>query len=273
MTVLDFQRELRATGRYTTPAEHRPRRPARPGWLAAWRFHSRTVEFVVRIGRRAYQRRFNCDAWGECCFKLWRQTENLGLSMTCEGFADRAAHTGPVVYVSNHMSMAETVLLPPLLLSFGPLTLVLKRSLLDYPFLGEACRVMRPIAVSRKNARDDLRVVLEQGKSCLADGISVLLFPQATRHPAFIPAQFNSLGEKLSREAGVPLMPLAVQTDFAGIGRWIKDFGPVDPRRPIRFRGGPLLAPNRPRAERHQATVAFISATLREWGLPVEGPA
>ena len=32
--------------------------------------------------------------------------------------------------------------------------------------------------------------------------------------------RFNSLGEKLSRDAGVSLMPIAVQTDFAGIREW-----------------------------------------------------
>lgn len=101
----------------------------------------------------------------------------------------------------------------------------------------------------------------------------MLLFPQATRQAAFVPAQFNSLGEKLSRDAGVPLMPIVVQTDFAAIGRWVKDFGPVNPRRPIRFRAGLLLSPGLPRAERHQAAVAFIGATIREWELPVEGPA
>jgi 1-acyl-sn-glycerol-3-phosphate acyltransferase len=270
MTVLDFQRELRASGCYQTPARGRP--PARPGRLAAWRFHSHTLAFAVRVGWFAYRRRFNDDAWGACCFRLWQQTERLGASLTCEGFAARAAYAGPVVYVANHMGLAETVLLPPVLLAFGPLTLVLKRSLLDYPFIGAACRAMRPIAVSRHNARDDLRVVLAQGRTCLDDGLSVLLFPQATRQAAFIPAQFNSLGEKLSRDAGVPLMPLAVQTDFAGIGRWVKEFGPVDPRRPIRFRAGPLLPPDLPRGERHQAAVAFIGASLRAWGLPVEGP-
>lgn len=273
LTVLDFQRQLRATGGYVTPAGQRPKRPARPGLLAAWRFHGATIAFAVRIGRRAHRGRFDAAAWGECCFRLWQQTERLGATLTCEGFAARASQAGPVVYVSNHMGLAETVLLPPVLLAFGPLTLVLKQSLMDYPFVGAACRAMKPIAVSRVHARDDLRVVLEQGRACLAEGLSVLLFPQATRQAAFVPAQFNSLGEKLSRDAGVPLMPIAVQTDFAGIGRWIKEFGPVDPRRPIRFRAGPLLSPDLPRGERHQTAVAFISATLREWGLPVEDPA
>lgn len=272
MTVLDFQRELRATGCYTTPFGQRLNQPARPSWLAALRFHGGTLAFAVRIGRRARRRQFNAAAWGECCFMLWRQAERLGAVMTCQGFAARAAYAGPVVYVSNHMGLAETILLPPVLLAFGPLTLVLKRSLTKYPFVGAACRAMQPIAVSRVNARDDLRVVLEQGRARLAEGLSVLLFPQASRQAAFIPAQFNSLGEKLSRDADVPLMPIAVQTDFAGIGRWVKEFGPVDPRRPVRFRAGPLLSPSLPRAERHQATVAFIGATLREWGLPVENP-
>jgi 1-acyl-sn-glycerol-3-phosphate acyltransferase len=271
MTVLDLQRMLRDTGGYETPPDARPSHPVRPGWPATWRFHGSTLTLGWRIRRCARRQRFNDAVWADCCFWLWRRVEALGATISCRGFKERAGHAGPVVYVANHMGLAETVLLPPMLLAFGSLTLVFKRSLLNSPFLREACRAMRPIAVSRVHAREDLQQVLEQGKACLADGLSVLLFPQATRQAVFNPARFNSLGEKLSREAGVPMVPIAVKTDFVAIGRLGKDFGPVDPRKPIRLHAGPLIAPERPRAERHQTALDFIGQALRAWGMPVAG--
>ena len=99
----------------------------------------------------------------------------------------------------------------------------------------------------------------------MARGISVIVFPQTTRAERFDPEQFNSIGAKLAGRAGVPLIPLALRTDAWGNGRWLKDFGVVDPRRPVRFRFGAPLAPDRRGAAAHRQTVAFIQQALEEW--------
>ena len=121
----------------------------------------------------------------------------------------------------------------------------------------------------RQNAREDLVTVLEQGPLRIANGCSVLLFPQGTRQSIFEAKRFNSLGAKLAERAKVPVVPLAVQTDFLQNGTLIKDFGVVNPALPIRIACGPVISPEQGAKKAHEQCVAFIENKLREWGLPV----
>jgi 1-acyl-sn-glycerol-3-phosphate acyltransferase len=66
------------------------------------------------------------------------------------------------------------------------------------------------------------------------------------------------------------VIPLALRTDFQGIGRWIKDFGRLDRRKPVLFEFGEPLAIRHNEREVHAAMLAFIGARMREWGVPVE---
>ena len=270
MTVQKLQQQLRTTGRYETPACLRPPVPARAGWLTFFRFHLGVARVTVIGGCKAWLGRYNQEVWAEHSYSILRTAEKLGGRMVCEGFAPRAARSGPVIYVANHMSMLETGLLPSVLTSFSPVAIVLKDSLLRYPFFGAVCRAIGPIVVSRRSARADLQAVLEQGCAKLASGTSVLLFPQGTRSARFQPRRFNSMGVKLAQASGVPLVPIALRTDLVGLGRWIKDLGPVDPSRTVRFEAGPLLAPETPPRVLQQQCLAFIAGRLRAWGVPVE---
>lgn len=270
MTVQDLQLQLRSDGRYETPVGRRPAVPARAGCLSFCRFHLGVADVTIRGGCKAWRGRYDQKVWAEHSYSILRAAEKLGGRVTCEGFAPRAARSGPVVYVANHMSMLETGLLPSILTSFSPVAIVLKDSLLRYPFFGAVCQAIGPIVVSRRSARADLQAVLEQGCAKLAAGTSVLLFPQGTRQPVFHPRRFNSMGVKLAQAAGVPLVPIALQTDFVGLGRWVKDLGPVEPSRPVRFEAGPLLAPDTPPRVLQQQCLAFIAGRLQAWGLPVE---
>jgi 1-acyl-sn-glycerol-3-phosphate acyltransferase len=266
MTISEIQKQLRETGCYATPVAACPPRPV---FGAAWQYHTQVVRSLLGGLRDARHGRLDRAAWSILGHAALARAEQLGAKVRCDGFDVGGRCGTPVVYVANHMSMMETIVLPPLLLGYGPLAIVLKRSLMEYPLLGAVFRALDPIGVSRRNARADLRAVLDQGCAKLAAGASVLLFPQGTRSRVFIPEQFNTLGEKLSRDAGVPLVPIALQTDFAPCGRILRDFGPVDPQRPIRFSAGPAIPPGLPRGERHQMALAFITGRLREWGLPV----
>ena len=270
MTLQEFQQQLRATGGYETPAGLRPPEPGRRGFIPSARFHLGVADRAISGGCRAWRGRYNYTVWARDSFTVLQSVELLGGAVQCEGFAARAAHAGPVVYVANHMSMLETMVLPSLLTAFSPVAIVLKSSLLHYPFFGALCRAIAPIVVSRQNVRADLQAVLEQGRAKLAAGSSVLLFPQGTRMAVFNPKRFNSMGAKLAQAAQVPLVPIALQTDFVGLGRPIKDLGPIDPSRTVRFAAGPLLSPELPSRELHQQCLAFITGRFREWGVPLE---
>jgi 1-acyl-sn-glycerol-3-phosphate acyltransferase len=270
-TYQEFQEALRTAGRYETEAARQPSAgPLRISAVNSLRYASTIVGIVSRCAVKHLLRQFDYEEWAHTCMASVSFAERLGGVVTFEGFGQRAACPGPVVYVSNHMSTMETMVFPTTLLAFGKLSIILKKSLTEIPFVGSAALHVGCIPVTRKNARDDLRTVLETGSQRLAAGHSVLLFPQGTRQTVFDGRKFNSLGSKLAERAGVPVVQLAVKTDFLKTGKWIKDFGEVDPNRPIRFVCGPVLPASLGARATHDQSVAFIKAKLREWNLPVE---
>jgi 1-acyl-sn-glycerol-3-phosphate acyltransferase len=200
-----------------------------------------------------------------------KAAEGAGGVVEVGGLEHVAGVSGPVVFVGNHMSTLETLLLPGLILPFKEVAFVVKQSLLDYPVFGKIMRAVKQIAVARVNPRDDLKVVLTQGEAMLKAGVSVVIFPQATRSVEFDVAEFNTLGVKLAARAGVPLVPLALKTDFMGNGRVFKDLGYVDHRKTIHFEFGAPMDVKGNGREAHEAVVAFISSRLRQWGGLVKG--
>jgi 1-acyl-sn-glycerol-3-phosphate acyltransferase len=171
--------------------------------------------------------------------------------------------------VANHMSMSETFILPGIMLPYTDVCTVIKESLIRYPVFGIVMQATVPIVVQRADPRADLKEVLTSGEAMLRSGRSVLIFPQATRSVEFIPAEFNSLGAKLAAKGGVPLSPVALRTDYHGIGRRFRDFGPVDMTRPAHFAfGTPIPVVGNGRAA-HEQAVTFIREKVKEWGVPV----
>jgi len=263
-----FQETLRTTGHYETATAGRPSNPVRLSAVNSFLYAFTIIGIVSRCALKQLFRIFNYEQWAKTCMASVVFAEKLGGVVTFEGFEQRAAYSGPVVYVSNHMSTLETMVFPTTLLAFGKLAIVLKKSLTEIPLVGKAALAIGSIAVTRTNAREDLKTVLEEGARRLAAGHSVLLFPQGTRQAVFEGKKFNSLGAKLAERAGVPVVPLAVKTDFLKTGKWIKDFGEVDPNKPIRFACGPVLPAALGARALHEQSVSFIEAKLKEWGLP-----
>jgi len=107
--------------------------------------------------------------------------------------------------------------------------------------------------------------VLEGGEQRLKAGISIVVFPQTTRTPTFDPTDFNSIGVKLAKKAGAPIVPIALKTDAWGNGRYLKDFGRIKPSSKVHFAfGNPLWVKDRGREE-HEEIVRFISDKMAEW--------
>ncbi|MBN1557446.1 MAG: 1-acyl-sn-glycerol-3-phosphate acyltransferase [Lentisphaerae bacterium] len=270
LTADTFAERLRTDGAYRTPPEHAPRGADR--WLGrrdAW-YYLLLAAVVWRGYRRSRKPDFLPRLWMRCAYETLRAAERCGAQVIVEQAGLQAQVGGPAVYTANHMSLLETFLLPALLiLPFHDVTVVLKRDLMRYPLFGPILRAVKPIAVGRRDAREDLRTVLHEGAAVLRRGRSIVVFPQATRTAHFDPQRFNSLGAKLAARAGAPLIPVALRTDFHGIGRIVRDAGPVRRDRTVRFRfGAPLDVHGNGRAA-HEASVAFIVAALREWGVPV----
>jgi 1-acyl-sn-glycerol-3-phosphate acyltransferase len=145
-------------------------------------------------------------------------------------------------------------------------TYVVKQKLIMGRIWGPVMRSRNPIAVSRTDPRADLEVVLREGQERLASGISVIVFPQGTRTEAWKREGFNSLGAKLAAKAGVPLVPVALKTDFWGSSGLFRGFGPIRRDRIVRIEFGEgLSVSGRGKAE-HEACLDFIEGRLRAWG-------
>lgn len=263
--VAEFQEGLRRTGSYRTD----PARPLRTldrllGRFDAW-YYLRLAGLIVGGDRLVRRGEFSRQTWAAHSLSFLRLLEGIGATVDISGLEHPGRLGRPAVFVGNHMSALETFLLPAMLLHLDKTTAVIKESLLSYPFLGSFARATEPIAVGRKNPREDLKAVLEQGRACLEAGRSVVLFPQATRSAVFDPEGFNSLGVKLARSAGAPVVPLALKTDLQANGRLVKDIGPLDRSKTVYFRYGPPLEVRGAGKDANEAVVRFIGSCLAEW--------
>jgi 1-acyl-sn-glycerol-3-phosphate acyltransferase len=238
-----------------------------------WSVYSHFLGTVLRSSSASRRGAYDDEAWAQSSLEIIRNLERCGARLTIEGMDRVRAAEGPLVIVSNHMSTLETVVLPGLVRPMKPVTYVVKEKLLKGIFWGPIMRSRDPIPVTRKDPRADLEVVLREGQARLAAGISVIIFPQGTRTPAFSRAGFNSLGVKLASRAGVSVLPVALKTDFWGSGGLFRGFGPVHRDREVRIEFGEALpVSGRGKAE-HEACLDFIESRLRAWGASVAGSA
>lgn len=266
-----FERRLRETREYRTA--DRP-----PVWalgpldgLRAACFHARILR-VYAVARKMIRKGiFDRDGYLTRSWKSLDVAESAGGRFEVSGLAHLAAAPGPVVIIGNHMSSLETIILPGLILPFKDVAFVVKQSLTVHPVFGPIMCSVKHIAVGRDNPREDLKQVLTRGSELIQQGVSVVIFPQATRSVEFDVEGFNTLGIKLAARTGVPVVPLALKTDFMANGKWIKDMGKVHPERTIHFEfGESFKVPGNGRDE-HVAVVRFIASRLQQWGGTVKG--
>ena len=240
-----------------------------PTWLArtipGFIFYANAVLSVIAASRRVSKGIYSTTNKIQSSLSILKSLEYLGVDVKIENQAILSRLQSPCVFVSNHMSVLETFLFPSLIMPYKAYTVVLKRSLMQYPVFKHVLRSLNPIVVDRTNPRQDFKTVMEEGLANLKNNISVLIFPQTTRDLFFNPKKFNTLGVKLAKRANVPVIPVAVKTDFWGMGRWLKDFGKIDPAKPVRVSfGEPVHIGGNGKTE-HRSTVEFIGSKLEAW--------
>jgi 1-acyl-sn-glycerol-3-phosphate acyltransferase len=110
-----------------------------------------------------------------------------------------------------------------------------------------------------------MKIVMEEGLDRLNKNISIVVFPQTTRMLYLDINQFNTIGIKLAQRANVPIVPVALKTNAWGNGKFLKDFGKIDPSKKVHFAiGEPMWINNRGKEE-HQLIVHFINSHLEKW--------
>jgi 1-acyl-sn-glycerol-3-phosphate acyltransferase len=242
-------------------------------WLlfrSRWALYLKFAGVVFSARKKSRAGRYDDESWAESSFAILRIIERCGGKFDISGFDYVRALEKPVVFIANHMSTMETLILPVLIAPFRKVTYVVKEKLVKGPVFGPIMASRTPITVTRTDARKDLESVLTGGKALLEGGCSVIIFPQSTRREVFRKREFNTLGIKLALHAGVDVVPVAIKTDFWTNGRFLKGFGKLVRTRPIRFAFGPRITPNGRGRQEHQQTIDFIAGRLKSWGAEVE---
>lgn len=116
---------------------------------------------------------------------------------------------GPSLIVANHQSTWETF---AALLLFPDVAIVAKRELLAIPVFGWYLRRSGMITIDRADGPKALREMITQSRATLAEGRSVLIFPEGTRRDPEEPVAFKRGAELLYGALGVPAVPVSVDS-------------------------------------------------------------
>lgn len=220
---------------------------------------------ILKGRKLALKGKYDNEEWAASSYRILQNVEKSGGKVFIEGIENISKVEGPVVFVSNHMSDLETFIFPCIIAPIKEVTYVVKESLVTNPIFGPVMRSRNPITLERKNPKQDLIKVINEGKDIIANGTSIILFPEGTRQLEFKPEKFNSLGIKLAKEAGVPVIPIAIKTDFMTTGKLIKDLGPIKRKEPVCISfGEPINITGIGKAEQKQV-LEFIGKKIEEF--------
>jgi 1-acyl-sn-glycerol-3-phosphate acyltransferase len=120
-----------------------------------------------------------------------------------------------VLVAAKHMSMWDTM---ALYLVLDDPAVVLKRSLLFVPFYGWYINKAGSIAIDRSGKGAALRKMIAAAKRALAQGRSILIFPEGTRKKPDAPPDYKPGVAALYSQLGVACVPAALNSGLFWTG-------------------------------------------------------
>lgn len=111
----------------------------------------------------------------------------------------------PYLALANHQSFWENVFMQIIIPKHS---WVIKKELFDIPLFGWGLRTVFPIAVDRSNSRS-VAQILKEGQKKIDQGLSVVMFPEATRVKVDKNVKFKPSAAKLAMNANVPIVLIA----------------------------------------------------------------
>lgn len=150
--------------------------------------------------------------------------DEIGIEYTGPS-AEQIQANAPCIYVSNHTSTLDAVLVCAFF--EGDLRILAKESLFKIPYLGRILRLEKHILVARgKNASQRNATIRNDIQSAIAEGASILFFPEGTRTktgklgPFKLGAFYNAI------QAGVPIVPIVVKGAFEAMPKHTLNINP-----------------------------------------------
>jgi 1-acyl-sn-glycerol-3-phosphate acyltransferase len=135
---------------------------------------------------------------------MWVLQHIVGIEYQVEGRQN--IPNVPSIALCKHQSAWETLALQQIL---PPQAYVLKKELLWVPFFGWGLSQFPIISIDRAAGQSALSQVIEQGRTLLASGIWVVVFPEGTRTAPGTKRRYKMGGACLAAAAGVPVVPIA----------------------------------------------------------------
>ena len=150
-------------------------------------------------------------SWVE--FHHWLVTQVLGIRISVDG----EIPPGPHLIAVKHQSMLETMEM--VRLTQAPV-IVIKKELADIPLFGWMTRRYGVIAVQRSAGAKALRALVDAGRSAIATGRPIIIYPEGTRVRVGERPALRSGFAALYRALGLPVVPVAVDSGR----RWGRGF-------------------------------------------------
>lgn len=131
----------------------------------------------------------------------------------------------PCIVLCKHQSAWETIALQRI---FNLTSFVYKKELHWLPFFGWGLWLMPFVAIDRGAGRQALAQVAERGRGRLAEGYTVVVFPEGTRVPPGHKKRYKIGGAHLAAQSGAPVLPVALNSgEFWGRKAFFKRPGCV----------------------------------------------
>jgi 1-acyl-sn-glycerol-3-phosphate acyltransferase len=145
--------------------------------------------------------------------KVWARTSLWLLRTICGTDVEFAGREkippGPVIVAAKHQSFWETL---AFLLVFSQPTYIVKRELLWIPLFGWFMWKGRMVPVDRGARRQALTAMTRRAREELRRGRQIIIFPEGTRRAPGAPPAYKSGIAHLYAEAGVPCVPVALNS-------------------------------------------------------------
>jgi len=143
-----------------------------------------------------------------------------GIELDVEG-EENAWANRPCVFVFNHQSQADVVILPALLRR--DLAGIGKKEIGNVPILGKLMQIGGTVLIDRENARSALEAMKPLVDVLQKEGRSVCVAPEGTRSTSTTLGRFKKGAFHLAMQAGVPVVPIVIHNaiDVAPRGQYV----------------------------------------------------
>ncbi|QLC25615.1 1-acyl-sn-glycerol-3-phosphate acyltransferase [Parasphingopyxis algicola] len=186
-------------------------------------FYGLTVPWVIAalVGAARGDKAMHSVIYAWVRFHRWCARAILGIRVEIEG----TIPDGQYLFAAKHQAMFETLDFLNLLDTPAP---VLKKELTGIPGWGWLAKRYGGIAVDRSGGAGAMRIMLKRTREVLADGRSVVIFPEGTRvlPGETPPLQAGFAG--LYKMVGLPVVPIAIRSGHVWPrNKWVKYPGVV----------------------------------------------